>query len=163
MTGTAWIHSTGRRLLPLLLAAAGLGALAGCGGEERLSRDEFVDRLQTIVQPESARFERLAQRAMRLKTNQALPDDVKQAMRDVAGGNRRAADELDELNPPEDVEDATESLIEALRERADAFARAAREDRITLRELDADRSITRAGEKIDRAFERLRKAGFAKE
>lgn len=155
-----WIGSTGRRWLPLLLAAASLGALAGCGGDDRLSREEFGDRLQSIKQRESARFERLAQRVMRLKPTQPLPDDVKQAMRDVAGGNRRAADELDELAPPEDAEDATKGLIEALRERADAFVQAAREERITLRQLEEEGSITKAGEKIDRAFERLRKEGF---
>lgn len=157
------ISLTGWRWLSLLLATAALGAVAGCGGDERLSRQEFGDRLQSIKQRESARFERLAQRAMRLEPNQPLPDDVKQAMRDVAGGNRRAADELDELNPPEDAENATRSLIEALRERAEGFEQATREERITLRELEEKGSITQAGEKIDRAFERLRQEGFLPE
>jgi hypothetical protein len=163
MTLKRWIRSTGRRWLPLLLAAASLGALAGCGGEERLSREEFGDRLQSIKQRESARFERLAQRVMRLEPNQPLPDDVKQAMRDVAGGNRRAAGELDELKPPEDAEEETRSLIEALRERADGFEQAARKEQITLRELEEEPTITRAGERIDRAFERLGKEGFLPE
>lgn len=162
MTMKRWIRLTGRRV-PLVLAAAGLVALAGCGDEERLSREEFKDRLQSIDRRESERFERLAQRVMRLKPDQLLPDDVKEGMRDVAAGNRRAADELDELNPPKDAEDATGGLIEALRERADAFAQAAREQRISLRQLEEEGSTTKAGEKIDRAFERLRREGFLPE
>lgn len=163
MTMKRWTRSAGRLWLPLVLAAAGLGAVAGCGGEERLSREEFSDRLQSIKQRESARFERLAQQAMRLKPNELLPGDVKQAMRDVAGGNRRAADELDELNHPEGAEAEARALIAALRERAEGFERAAREQRITLRQLEEQGSITKAGEKIDRAFERFRREGFLPE
>lgn len=163
MTMNTWIRSTGGLWLALLLAAAGLGPLAGCGGEQRLSREEFGDRLQSINQRESARFERLAQRAMRLKPDQALSGDLKQDMREVAGGNRRAAEELDELEPPEDAEEETERLVEALRERADGFEQAASQERMTLRGLEEERSITKAGEKIDGAFERLRKQGFLPE
>lgn len=163
MTIKTWTRSAQQLRLPLLLVAAGLGALAGCGRDEPLSRQEFRGSLQRIKQREGARFNHLAQRALRLKPNQALPGDVKQAMQDAAEGNRRAAEELDELEPPEDAEQDTHTLIEALRQRADGFERAARRKRITLGELEEERSITRAGETIDRAFERLRKQGFLPE
>lgn len=162
MAKEPWIRWTGWRRLALALAGASIAA-AGCGGEERLSRAEFKDRLGSIERRESARFERLAQRAARVEEDQPLPDDLKQAMTELAEGNRRAADELDRLNPPEDARAATDELIKALRERAEGFGQAARKQRTTLHELEQDGSITRAGEAIDRARERLRKQGFSPE
>ena len=101
MTKETWIGAAGRRWLALVLAAASIGVLAACGGEERLSREEFSDRLQSIDRRESERFERLGEQAMRLKPDQPLTDEVKQGMKEFAGGLRRAADELEALNPPE--------------------------------------------------------------
>lgn len=163
MTKETWIGVAGRRWLLIVLAAASLGGLAACGGEERLAREEFSDRLQSIDRRESEQFGRLAKQATRLKPDRPLPDEVKQGMREFAAGLRRAADELDELNPPEGAEEVTETLIEALRERADGFEQAAREERITLRQLEEQGSITKAGDKIDRAFEQLRGEGFLPE
>lgn len=163
MTIKRGIRLTEGPWLLLLLAVAGTAAVAGCGGEDRLSREEFENRLQSIDRRESERFGQLAQRVRRLKPDQTLPADVRQGMRDVAAGNRRAADELDELNPPEDAANATDALIEALRERARGFEQATRRKPITFRELEAEGSITKAGEKIDRAFERLRREGFLPE
>ena len=162
MTKKTWIGAAGRRWLLIVLAAASLGGLAGCGGEERLSREEFSDRLQSIDRRASEQYGRLAEQATRLKPDRPIPNKVKQGMREYAAGLQRAADELDELNPPEGAEEATKTLIEALRERADGFGQAAREERITLRQLGEFRqeSITKSGDKIDRAFEQLRTEGF---
>lgn len=163
MTTWTWIHLVGRRWLTLVLAAGILAGLAACGGEERLSREEFSDRLQNIDRRESARFERLEEQAVRLKPDQPLTEDVKQGMREFAAGLRRAADELEELTPPKDAEAVTVTLIEALQERAGAFEQAAREGRTTLRELEEQGSITKSGEKIDRAFEQLRTEGLLRD
>jgi mannitol-1-phosphate/altronate dehydrogenase len=153
----------GRRLIPIALAAAGLVAVAGCGGEERLSRDAFSDRLQSIARQGSARYERLAQQATRLKPDQPVTEHVKRGMRQYAGALARAADQLDQLDLPSGAEDETATLTEALRQRADAFERAAREQRVTLRQLEQQRAGTKAGEKIDRAFEQLREHGFLRQ
>lgn len=159
MTKERWIR-VGRWSLLFVVAVAGLGVLSACGGEERLSRQEFSDRVQSIDRRESTRFERLAERVMRLKPDDPLPDEVKQGMLEFAGGLGRAADELEALNPPEEAEEETDMLIEAIRQRADGFERAAHQERITLQELEAEGSITAAGEKIDHAFEQLRQEGF---
>jgi hypothetical protein len=163
MTNETWTRVVGRRWIPIVLAAAGLAGVAACGGDERLSRDAFGDRLQSIDRQGSARYERLEQQAMRLKPDQPLTDEVRRGMRQYAGTLAHAADRLEELNPPEDAEDENATLTEALRERADAFEQAAREQRVTLRQLEQQGSITNAGEMIDRAFERLRKQGFLRE
>jgi hypothetical protein len=100
---------------------------------------------------------------MRLKPDQPLTDEVKQAMRRYAAGLALAADQLDELNPPEAAEQHTATLIDALRTRASAFEQAARKEHSTLRELERQASITNAGEQIDHAFEQLREDGFLRE
>jgi hypothetical protein len=97
---------------------------------------------------------------MRLRPDQPLTAEVKRGMRQYAQGLARAADRLGELNPPEPAEKETAKLIEALRQRASGFEQAARKPRTTLRELERERSTTRAGERIDRAFEQLREDGF---
>jgi hypothetical protein len=163
MTRTTRIGTAGRRWIPIVLAAAGVGALAGCGDDDRPSRDAFSDRLQSIDGQGSTRYERLAEQAMRLKPDQPLTDELKQGMRQYSRVLVRAADQLDELNPPSDAEDETATLTEALRERADAFEQAARKPGVTLRQLEQQGAGTEAGEKIDRAFEQLRKQGFLRE
>ena len=144
-------------MLPIVLLAAGLGAVAGCGGEERLSREEFGERLQSIAQEGGERWERLAQRAKDVKPDQPLAADVKQLMKELVDFQRQAADEVAELNPPEGAEDEVEKLIDALRERTQTFEQAIEAGRFTRRQSD---QITRAGAKIDEAFEQLRKAGY---
>jgi hypothetical protein len=147
-------------ILALVLVAASLGGAAGCGGEERLSRDEFGEHLQSIGQRGSDRWGRVAQGAADLKPDQPLPADVMQPMRELVEFQRQAAAELAELNPPEEAEEEVEILIEALRERTVAFEQALEAGRFT--RLDFEQ-ITESGDKIDEAFEQLRKEGFLPE
>ena len=144
-------------MLAIVLAAASLGGAAGCGGEERLSREEFSERLQSIGQRGDELWGRLAQVAADLEPDQALPADVKQPMTDLVEFQRQAAAELAQLNPPEEAEEEVEMLIEALRDRTELFEQALETGRFTRRDSD---QITESGEKIDEAFEQLRKEGF---
>ena len=163
MTKHRRTRPAGPRRIPIALAAAGLVAVVGCGGEERLTRDGFADRLQSVDRQGSARYERLAQQATRLKPDQPLTEQVKRGTRQYAGALARAADQLDQLDPPSGAEDETATLTEALRQRAESYERAARKQPITLRQLEQQRPSTKAGEKIDRAFEQLREEGFLRQ
>ena len=147
-------------MLAIVLLAAGLGGAPGCGGEERLSREEFGQRLRSIDQRGGERWGRLAQRAKDVKPDQPLAADVKQLMKELVEFQRQAADELAELNPPEGAEEEVEKLIEALRERTVAFEQAIAAGRFTQRQSD---QITQSGDRIDEAFEQLRKEGFLPE
>jgi hypothetical protein len=160
MSKQTWIWP---RWLAIALATAGLAVLAACGDQERLSRDAFNDRLQSIGRHGSASYERLEKLALRLKPDQPLTREVKQAMRRYAAGLARFADRLEELNPPEAAEQDTATLVEALRERASAFQQAARQEQTALGALERQGSITEAGERIDRAFEQLRQDGFLRQ
>ena len=147
-------------MLAIVLMAAGLGGAAGCGGEERLSREEFSDRLQSMSQEGGERWGRLAQRAKDVKPDQPLAADVKQLMKELVDFQRQAADELAELNPPEGAEEEVEMLIEALRDRTEVFEQVIEAGRFTRRDFG---QITESGDKIDEAFEQLRKEGFLTE
>jgi hypothetical protein len=147
-------------MLAIVLMAAGLGGAAGCGGEERLSREEFGERLQSVDQRGGERWGRLAQVAADLEPDQALPADVKQPMTDLVEFQRQAAAELVELNPPEEAEEEVEMLIEALRDRTEVFEQALEAGRFTRRDSV---QITESGDRIDEAFEQLRKEGFLPE
>jgi hypothetical protein len=147
-------------MLAIVLMAAGLGGAAGCGGEERLSREEFGERLQSIDQRGGERWGRLAQVAADLEPDQALPADVKQPMTDLVEFQRQAADELEGLNPPQEAEEEVEELIAALRDRTEVFEQVIEAGRFTRRDFG---QITESGDKIDEAFEQLRKEGFLPE
>lgn len=144
-------------LFAIVLGAAGLGVVAGCGGEERLSREELSDRLQSIDQRGSERWGRLAEEAEDLQPDQPLTAEVKQPIRELVEFQRQTADELEELNPPDGAEEAVKMLAEALRERTATFEQGIGAGRFTQRDFD---EITQAGDKIDEAFEQLRKEGF---
>jgi hypothetical protein len=135
--------------LAIVLAAASLGVVAGCGGEEGLSREEFSERLQSIDQRGGERWGRLAQRAEDLKPDQPLPIEVKQAIA-----------ELEELNAPDEAQEEVEKLIAALRERTETFEQVIEAGRFTRQDFD---QITESGDKIDEVFEQLRKEGFLPE
>lgn len=143
--------------LATVLAAASLGAVAGCGGEERLSGDAFSDRLQRIDERGGELWGRLAQRAQDLKPDEPLPADVKQALTELVGFQEQAAADLESLTPPEDAKEPVELLIEALRERTETLAQVIEAGRFT--EQDSER-VTRSGDRIDEAFEQLRTEGF---
>jgi hypothetical protein len=141
----------------IVLAAASLAVLAGCGGEERLSREAFSDRLQSIHRQGSERWGRLAERTGDLKPGQPLPAEADRPMRKLVEFQRQAVGELEVLNPPKSAEEEVETLIEALRERTDTFEQVLVARRFTPRQFDR---VTRSGDQIDVAFGQLRNEGF---
>jgi hypothetical protein len=143
--------------LATVLAAASLATVPGCGGEERLSREDFSARIQSIDERGGELWGRLAQRAQDLEPDQPLPADVKQALTDLVDFQEQAVEELEALNPPEDAEEPVEMLVEALRARTETIEQAIEAGRFTQQESG---QLTQSGDKIDEAFEQLRKEGF---
>jgi hypothetical protein len=146
--------------LATVLTAAGLATVPGCGSEERLSREDFSARIQSIHERGGELWGRLAQRAQDLEPDQPLPADVKQALTDLVDFQEQAVEELEALNPPEDAQEPVEMLVEALRARTETFGQAIEAGRLTRRDFD---QITESGDKIDEALAQLRKEGFLTE
>ena len=144
-------------------AAIAVAALAACGGAKGDDDGEegFKERLASIVETASSRYGELGERAASVNPNAPLADDFKAQMRAVAGGDRRAADQIEALTPRQaSAELLIQQLAAALRARAGAFERAAGATTITLQQLEEEGSITEAGEQIDRVLQQLREAGF---
>ena len=143
--------------LATVAAIAVLGGVAACSGEERLSRDAFSDRLQSIGERGGELWERLARRADDLEPGEPLRADVEQALTELVDFQNQAAAELEGLDPPEDAEEPVEMLIEALHERTGTFEQVIEAGRFTQQSFER---LTQLGEKIDQAFEELRAEGF---
>ncbi len=97
------------RVAVLVLAAAIL--VAGCGGDERLSRAEYQEGIQSIV--------RRSVTAMRLYndlTGSLPPRECATKARQFRGELDRIVDEVDELAPPKEVERLHENFVAAARE-----------------------------------------------
>jgi hypothetical protein len=140
-----------------VVAAAILGGVAGCGGEDGLSREDFSGRLQSIGERGGELWERLAQRAKTLEPGQPLPAAVEQELTELVEFQKQAVEELESLNPPKDAEEPVRLLIQALRERTETFEQVIEAGRFTKHD---SQQVTRAGEKIDDAFMHLREEGF---
>jgi hypothetical protein len=143
--------------LATVVAAAMVGGVATCGGEERLSREEFGDRVQSIGERGGERWERLAERAENLNPGEPFSADVKQALAELVEFQQQAAAELEGLNTPEDAEEPVEILIEALRERTETFEQVIEAGRFSRQDSD---QVTQSGEKIDQAFAQFGEEGF---
>jgi hypothetical protein len=156
-TGRTAAAFTAPLSVAMVLAAAGPGVLASCGGDDRLAREDFSNRLQSIDRRGGERWGRLARQARYLKPARPLPARVQRPMRELVEFQREAAGELAELDVPEDAEDGVEKLIEALRARTETFQRVIEAGRFTARQFD---QITESGDGIDLAFEQLREEGF---
>lgn len=97
----------------LLLALAVLAVVAGgCGGSD-LSKKEYEQELK------GAGVE-LANASTALSEATTAPEYVA-GVEQVQAGLRKAADDLDDLSPPEDVDAANDRLVNALRGLADEF------------------------------------------
>lgn len=149
-----------RVLVLTIVLAAVLSIAAGCGVDDRLSREEFSQRLQSIDQRGGEVYGRVADRAADLQPDQPLPADITQPLRELVEFQRQAATELEAIDPPEGAEEAIETLTEALHERTETIEQAIEAGRFTRTEFD---HVTESGEKIDEAFAQLRNEGFLPE
>ena len=145
-----------KRLFTVAIVVAA-AALAGCGGEERVARDEFSDRLASIDERGGELWGQLEQRAQSLETDQPLPADIEQALEALIEFQEQTVAELETLTPPEAAQEPVEMLIDALRKRTESFKAAIAAGHFT--DQGSDR-VTQAGEQIDEAFEQLRAEGF---
>jgi hypothetical protein len=92
--------------------AASAVILAGCGsgGENRLSKSEYEHRVRSVYAGVQAAFR---------ETRSVSGADLAGAVAAAQQRLRDAADELDAVEPPKDVEEGNEELVEGMREYAD--------------------------------------------
>ena len=84
--------------------------LAGCGDSGRLSKSDYEQRVRSIYADIQEAFQKT-----NVTSSTLLADRIEAAQ----GTMRSSADELEEIEPPEQVEQETEELVEGMREYAD--------------------------------------------
>jgi mono/diheme cytochrome c family protein len=101
-------------LAALALCAAALGAMAGCGGgsDQRLTKEEYLQEFRVIVDDLEESFSELVNADV--DTNDF---DQIAGLADRLGDNLDAlAGRVDELSPPEEVEEPHDKLVSGLEE-----------------------------------------------
>jgi PII-like signaling protein len=86
-----------------LLGFTVLILVAGCGGDDRLSREEFVSEAEAICQEFDRRVEEVDE--------PQSADDVERYVNEVRPVIEDGLNELEELQPPEEIEEQWNELV----------------------------------------------------
>jgi hypothetical protein len=138
----------------LLTLSVGL-LLAGCGGEERLSKSEYEQKVQVVYADVQQAF-----RETNVKAQSHLADRVEAAQEQL----REASEELEAVEPPKDVEEDNEEIVEGMRDYADDLDElreaAARGDRGAIESFNARIAEKKSVRKIAEAAEEMKFKGY---
>jgi len=99
------------RRIPILLIAFALvaGLLAGCGGD---SKEEYANDVSEVLDPLGAELQTLGTEA----SSATSPDQLVPPLTDAEDSLTAAVDDLEAIDPPEDVADIHEDLITSIEE-----------------------------------------------
>lgn len=110
-------------------------SLAACGGEDRLTRDEYAAELQPAVDEISEAFGTVFASVGEAEETDRVPAAALERLSDAAARERDVADELAELEPPEDLEPAAERFVAGARRQAEELEGMAAEKDLTVARL----------------------------
>lgn len=141
-------------------------ALAGCGGGEALSQEEYQQRLDQTATDLAQRSAALGQELGGVLSGDASASEAAaDGIGQTAEQFRESASELDDVDPPENAEEANDDLVSGLR----AFADDLEEIQDSLGDGDLSDAQRRLGEleeldsiqTLEQAAEQLREAGYS--
>jgi hypothetical protein len=95
-----------------LTGAMGLAA-AGCGGDDRLTREELVEEADETCADFDQRIEEVGE--------PESPEDIERYVQEIRPIVEEGTDELDALQPPEELEDDYDQWIQETRSAIDMF------------------------------------------
>jgi hypothetical protein len=144
------------RVAQLALVVLGVALLAACGGNDRLSKQEYEQKVRTEYADVQEAF--LATGA---SFNQPdLAEKIERAQAQL----HEAADELDDAEPPKDVEAENQQIVDGMRRYADSLDRlrnaAERGDLAVIEDATARIADNEAVEQIAEAAERMKFKGY---
>ncbi len=138
-----------------LLVCAALAGCAGGGDEEPLTKRAYEQKVRTLYAGIQQAF--LATRGV---SREELPERIEAAQDEI----REAADELDEIEPPENVAFENRELVEGLRADADdldeLLAAAERQDAAAIRRFNESLATNPNVERIAEAAEEMKFKGY---
>ena len=137
-----------------LLTLSLLVLVAGCGGEDRLDKQDYAQKVREVYGEVQKAFQ---------ATN--VPSDQLAAKVEAAQEQlREGADELEDVEPPEDVERENEELAEGMRRFADDLDRlrnaAENGDQRTIDDFNARIAQNGAVEQMAEAAEEMKFKGY---
>jgi hypothetical protein len=151
------LAEAGHRGAATLAAVALAIALAGCGGGDRLSKSQYEQHLNSDSQAIKKAIEPLS-------TTPASMEELVSKLKVGEAQLREAADDLDGIKPPKDVEKDNATLAKGLRTFADelgSFRKAAeKKDPQLLRETFAKLQSSHALEEVRAATNDMKKKGY---
>jgi hypothetical protein len=128
-----------KRVLIALLVMSGLALIAGCdiGGDDQLSQEEFRTKAGEIDKRVSDSFDAVFEEIGNPEKlgNKPVPEKAKTALAEAARTEQEAAAELDDLDPPEEGQDAVDELVKLAGAQADRLTEAAENPDLTGNEL----------------------------
>ena len=137
----------------LLLAVA----LGGCGGGDRLSKDEYEQKVQAAGEDLEQAFGALDADPSNLPELQRATQQAREELRQQIG-------ELEDIEPPEDIEEEHDDLVRGLDALADALGKIeqAAETRNAAKVAQAVQGIgdSPAIEEADRATRSMKQKGY---
>lgn len=128
-------HTTTRAALAVAVAVASLALAAGCGGDDRLSKDETAQQVSGAVQTVNGEFGQAFELLGRRAEGERVPGTVRQLLRKAATVERREAGDLDAIEPSAEAEKAIDGFVRAARGQADALESAAARTDLTVAEM----------------------------
>ena len=120
-------------LLTALVAAAALAA--GCGGDDRLSRAETANKVNTAVQVVNGEFGQVFELLGRREESDTVPATVRERLAQAATVERREADKLAAIKPPSDSKRAVDGFVRAASSQAAALHSAAARTDLTVADM----------------------------
>ena len=151
------------RTSPALAVIAAL-LVVGCGGEDRMSDEETAREINEVLAATSGEVQRqfhpVFQQLGGMRESAPVPARVRARLEQptsaVSRELRETADRVDELDPPEDAEEAVASLTESARAQAARLEQLPEQDGLTVRQLadavepptDALRRLSEAGIRV---------------
>lgn len=107
-----------RRTTAILLTAV-VALAAGCGGDDRLSKDAYQQELDAAIQKVEQAFQGLGDSLQKVTSGSGSLDQVADEVGNIQSELNSAADDLDGITPPEDVEPSHAKLVDGMRALSD--------------------------------------------
>jgi hypothetical protein len=126
-------HTTTRTALAVAVAAATLAA--GCGGEGRLSKAQTASEINGALQAVNAEFQRAFEQLGPSGEGKRVSQRVRDRLKAAATVERRAADEIEAIEPVEGAEAAFDDFVRAARTQAERLDGAAARPELTVAEM----------------------------
>jgi hypothetical protein len=117
------------------IVVAAAVVVAGCGGEDRLTKAETASELNGAVGTLNAEFQAIFEQLGQSRETARVPAPLRERLAGAAETERRGAEELATLEPVEGSDAAVDEFVRAARTQAAELEKAASDADLTVAEM----------------------------